>query len=182
MQQRENVGQSRKRRSQGEHRRFLAGSSGQQMGFYTRSSSLSPLSLQFVGGGPEEPRDSPADREGGAGQLARSSGSCSPQPTSSHVLGLPGLPSNRRAAGTPHGPSSRVSPSRGGSRPASRWAHVDSQQQATQGAGPRGRMGGGARARLGVGRGQRPEKRRPGDGSWQGSSWSASRLGRGLCG
>lgn len=41
--------------------------------------------------------------------------------------------------------------------------------------GPGGRVGGGARARPGGGRVRRAENKRPADGSWQGSCWSASR-------
>lgn len=56
--------------------------------------------------------------------------------------GTSGLPSNSHATWTPHGPSSRVSPSGGGSGRASHGGHVDSPDRAAQGAGPMAPVGG----------------------------------------
>lgn len=140
------VGWSEKRRAPGEHRhlssRFIrAGVWG-----------FTLLITQVVAGGTGgTKRSAPAQRRRGwSGLDSAPSGSCNPQPTSSHVPGLPGLPSNERAAGAPGARSSRVSPSGGGSGPAGCPRHVDSPERAAQGAWPTvpgGRGGGGARAR-----------------------------------
>lgn len=90
---------------------------------------------KFVVGRPEEPRHRPKakERRGCTARESIPSGSCCPKPTSGHVLGLPGLPSNAHWAGT-----------RG----------LTGARRAGGGAvGRGGPVGGGARARLGEGAG-----------------------------
>lgn len=56
--------------------------------------------------------------------------------------GASGLPSNQLASWPPQGPSSRVSPSGGGSGRASHRGHVDPLDRVAQGAGPAALVGG----------------------------------------